>query len=179
MRSLRPAPLRPFLRGAVLAGLFLAFGLALGLAAPAGAQGAEGFAFGLGEFDVGKSFTATEAAIEYRWRPFELWSLELEPTVGFAATADEGYWAHAGFRWDIPTGTSRWIPTLGFAVTAYEQGDGKNLGGTLQFRSAFELAYRLDSGHRLGLVIYHLSNASIHELNPGSESVLLTYSLGR
>ncbi|MDA8018692.1 MAG: acyloxyacyl hydrolase [Thermoanaerobaculia bacterium] len=140
---------------------------------------ASGWAFSLGVFDFAKFQETAEFGIEYRWQPFELFRLELKPTVGVSATADEGYWGHVGLRWDIPTKGGRWIPSLAFAVTAYEQGDGKNLGGTLQFRSAFDLAYRLDSGSRVGVSVYHLSNASIHDFNPGSESIVLFWSLGR
>ena len=39
-----------------------------------------------------------------------------------------------------------------------------------------ELAYRLPGEARLGLCVYHLSNGGIYHLNPGSESLVLTYS---
>ena len=155
--------------------------LVLLFAVPAAhADSADGWAFGLGAFDIGKDFTAAEAMIEYRWQPFDLWGtgIELKPVIGIAGNDDGGAWGHVGFRWDIRD-SGRWIPTLGFAVTAYEEGDGKDLGSTLQFRSSFEIAYRLDSGDRIGLVLYHLSNASLYDFNPGEESLLLTYSLGR
>lgn len=153
-----------------------------GLAAPAAAleetRPAAGWAFSLGVFDLAKYQDTAEFGVEYRWQPFEFFRLELKPTVGVTATADEGYWFYAGFRWDIPT-KGRWVPSLSTAVTAYEQGDGKDLGGVLQFRSGFDLAYRLDGGSRVGLSLYHLSNASIHDYNPGSESLVLFWSLGR
>ncbi|MEM8930873.1 MAG: acyloxyacyl hydrolase [Acidobacteriota bacterium] len=160
--------------------LVTAFALMLSMAPIAHAESADGWAFGLGAFDIGKDFTAAEAMIEYRWEPFDLWGtgIELKPTVGLAGNDDGGVWGHVGFRWDMST-SGRWIPTLGFAVTAYEEGDGKDLGSTLQFRSSIEIAYRLDSGNRIGLMLYHLSNASLYDFNPGEESLLLTYSLGR
>ena len=165
----------------LLVTLFLA-AILLCVAAPASAldenHPAAGWAFSLGVFDFAKYQDTAEFGIEYRWQPFELFRLQLKPTIGVSTTADNGYWGHVGLRWDIPV-ESRWVPSLAFAVTAYEQGDGKDLGGTLQFRSAFDLAYRLDGGSRVGLSIYHLSNASIHDFNPGSESVVLFWSLGR
>lgn len=174
----RPAD-RTVARSAVFA-ILVAFLVCL--AAPASAldeqSAATGWAFHTGVFDLAKYQDTVEVGVEYRWRPFELFRLQLKPTLGFTANADEGYWGYAGLRWDIPT-KGRWVPTLAFAVTAYEQGDGKDLGGTLQFRSALDVAYRLDSGSRVGLSIYHLSNASIHDFNPGSESLVLFWSLGR
>lgn len=168
---------RPVLLASLLAAILLCS------AAPASAlddgDPASGWAFHLGVFDLAKFQETVEVGVEYRWQPFELFRLDLKPTVGITVTADEGYWGYAGLRWDIPTKGSRWMPSLAFAVTAYEQGDGKDLGGTLQFRSALDVAYRLESGSRVGLSIYHLSNASIHDFNPGSESLVLFWSLGR
>jgi hypothetical protein len=43
------------------------------------------------------------------------------------------------------------------------------------------VSYRLESGDRLGLSLYHLSNADLYHRNPGSESLVLSYTaaLGR
>ena len=143
------------------------------------AQSHEGWAFSLGAFDVIDTDKAAEAGIEYRFEPFRLWRLDLKPVIGLSATSEGSYWGYGGFRWDLPLSSERWITTLGFAVSAYEDGDGKNLGGVVEFRSSIDVAYRLDNGSRLGLSFYHLSNARIYDLNPGSESLVVTWSLGR
>ena len=159
--------------------------LALGLAALGPAAWADdepgtdsGWALSLGAFDIIDSDKAVELGIEYRFEPFRLWRLDLKPVVGLSATSEGNYWSYGGFRWDIPT-EGRWIATLGFAVAAYEEGDGKDLGCPIEFRSSIDLAYRLRSGSRIGLSFYHLSNARIYDLNPGSESLVLTWSAGR
>ena len=54
---------------------------------------------------------------------------------------------------------------------------GKQLGGTLQFRSAVEFAFCFDDRSRLGLQIGHLSNAGIYSENPGTEFVVLNFSV--
>ena len=59
----------------------------------------------------------------------------------------------------------------------YQRGDGRDLGGDLQFRSGFALDWKLEGGVRLGFEVYHLSNFGLHEYNPGSESALLTFTL--
>ena len=59
----------------------------------------------------------------------------------------------------------------------YEEGDGKDLGHELEFRSQIEIAYRFDDRSRLGLAVSHTSNASIADTNPGSESAILYYSV--
>lgn len=182
---LRAAPRSSRFRRALpgLQPVLLAFILMLGLVVPT-ARGQShdttpgGWAFSLGAFDIIDSDKATELGAEYRFEPFRFWRLDLKPVLGVAATSEGNYWGYGGFRWDIPAG-ERWITTLGFAVAAYEDGDGKNLGGVVEFRSSIDLAYRLKGGSRVGLSFYHLSNARIYDLNPGSESLILTWSTGR
>ncbi len=139
----------------------------------------KGWAFNLGAFDIIDSDKATEFGVEYRFEPFRFWRLDLTPVLGLSGTSDESYWGYGGFRWDLPLPSKRWMTTLGFAVSAYEQGSGKDLGGVVEFRSSIDLAYRLRNGSRVGLSFYHLSNARIYDLNPGSESLVLSWSLGR
>ena len=55
--------------------------------------------------------------------------------------------------------------------------NGKELGGTLEFRTGAELAWRFDDYSRLGLALHHISNASIYDSNPGTEMLVLTYSV--
>ncbi|MBT5810587.1 MAG: acyloxyacyl hydrolase, partial [Rhodospirillaceae bacterium] len=55
--------------------------------------------------------------------------------------------------------------------------DGKDLGNTVEFRSGVELAYRLDDRARLGVAFHHISNASLSDNNPGTETLTLTFSL--
>ena len=47
----------------------------------------------------------------------------------------------------------------------------------LEFRSQIEFAYRFDDRSRLGLAVSHMSNASIANENPGTESAILYYSV--
>ena len=167
---------RPLMNKAIL--ITLTF-LSLVAVGPLQAQSHEGWAFSLGGFDVIDSDKAVEFGTEYRFEPFRFWRLDLKPVIGASGTGEGNYWVYGGARWDIPMPSEHWIITLGFAVSAYEQGSGKDLGGTAEFRSSLELAYRLSSGSRVGVSFYHLSNARIYDLNPGSESLVFTWSFGR
>ena len=60
---------------------------------------------------------------------------------------------------------------------AYHQGNSRDLGGVFQFREMVDLAYRFDNGQRLGVRVAHISNAHIHEYNPGEEEYYLTYAI--
>ena len=57
------------------------------------------------------------------------------------ATEENAFYGWAGGALFVPLG-ARWglIPEVGVGV--YEQGDGKNLGGSLEFRSGLEATYR-------------------------------------
>lgn len=130
-------------------------------------------AINAGIFEVMESNHATELGLEYRARPMDaLW--ELTPAVGLTVNTDGGYWAHAGLRYDYLLSPS-WILTPSLSAVAYEDGTGQDLGSGLLFRSGLELAYKPDRYRRIGLGIYHMSNADLAKSNPGSESIYLSY----
>ena len=111
--------------------------------------------------------------IEYR-SDYELW--KIRPFVGGFATSDASVYGYFGFLLDIYFG-NRWVLTPNTAVGAYTDGDGEDLGHVIEFRSGFELAYRFDDRSRLGVAVHHLSNASIGDENPGTETALIYYSI--
>lgn len=157
------------MRGPRLRLLVLAVACALA-AAPARAQ--LHLAPSLGVFDVGKGEKAAEAGLELRLAPL-FWGIQ--PIAGAMVTADEAAYGYLGGRRELPVG-SRWSLTPSVAVGAYRRGDGKNLGRTLEFRSALEVARAVGRG-RIGLTYYHLSNASLSDTNPGSESLVVSWEL--
>ncbi|HJT06016.1 MAG TPA: acyloxyacyl hydrolase, partial [Stellaceae bacterium] len=59
----------------------------------------------------------------------------------------------------------------------YHRGDGEHLGGTFQFRLSLAVAYEFANRSRLGVQYAHISNARIHDINPGDNELLVTYSL--
>lgn len=99
----------------------------------------------------------------------------LRPIAGVAVTGNQGVWIFAGVRrdWTIAPG---WTLSPSVSIVGYNRGNGKNLGGSLQFRSFLEISRSLHERFRVGLALYHLSNARIRRYNPGSESILITFS---
>ena len=67
--------------------------------------------------------------------------------------------------------------TPSLAPGLYREGGGKDLGHVIEFRSSVKLAYRFDNRARLGLDLYHLSNAGLANRNPGANALMLTYSM--
>jgi hypothetical protein len=112
-----------------------------------------------------------------RFRLFPRWLPAATPDAGFLASSRGIHYAYAGFRFEIPLGR-RWMISPGTAAGLYDfgRGRGKRLGSPLQFRTGLELAYRLRTGDRIGLCLYHLSNAGLAHGNPGTESLVLTWT---
>lgn len=130
---------------------------------------------GAGYYDLFDDESAAEGRIEYRFSEEDrIWIFT--PFVGALATSDAGTYGYAGIGVDVFFGP-RWVLTPSFAAGLYGNGDGKDLGGAIQFRSGVELAYRFDDYSRLGLSFTHISNAGIDDRNPGVESLVLTYSV--
>ncbi len=130
------------------------------------------FRIGAGYYDINDNEDAGEFHMEYisdaKWWVFK-------PFAGVMASTDSAAYLYAGIRLDIFFGR-RFVITPSFAPGIYEDGDGKDLGHTVEFRSAMEFAYRFDDRSRLGLSVYHLSNASLSDNNPGTEVLTMHYS---
>ncbi len=117
---------------------------------------------------------AWQYGLEYRFNEI---SYGIHPIVGGFGTSDGGAYGYGGLNWDIALLPNQLYIVPNFAVGAYRDGGGKNLGGTLEFRSGIELDYQLPNAHQVGVALNHISNAGIYGRNPGEESVLVTYSV--
>ncbi len=128
--------------------------------------------FGAGFFDVsGGDDEAVDFRLEYR-HDRGLWYFK--PWAGVELTSEGGLWGGGGVLLDIPLGR-RFVLTGAVGAGGYEQGQGKDLGSTIMFRSQAELAYRFPDRSRLAVAFSHLSNAGIDDHNPGAEVVSLYY----
>lgn len=161
--------------------LFAAFVLA---AAPLQAGMPEVIAASSGQFDVFNKGRGVEAGWELRFAPRRFPPMprflpDVIPMTGAMATSRGTLYVYGGFRLEVPLG-KRWVVSPHWAAGVYYRDrseDGKDLGGAIEFRSGLELSYVLSERSRLGLSLYHLSNAGIYDFNPGSESLVLTYSV--
>lgn len=117
---------------------------------------------------------AAQFGAEYR---FSEVGYGISPIVGGFGTTDGSAYGYAGLNLNIEVWPNELYLIPNFAVGAYAEGDGKDLGGALEFRSGIELAYKFENQHMLGLALNHLSNAHIYDKNPGTEVLMITYSV--
>jgi hypothetical protein len=102
---------------------------------------------------------------------------EVIPAAGVMAGAQGSLYVYGGFRFELPL-DERWTFSPGWAAGLYHRSPVFDLGGPVEFRTSLELDYRLSGGSRVGFCLYHLSNAGFFTRNPGSESLVVTYSAG-
>ena len=127
---------------------------------------------GLGVFDPFDNRTSAAATLEYRLGRKLLF---IGPALGGMANAEGGLFGYFGLYFDLSVGPITFTPQLGLG--AYHRGDSRDLGGTFQFRETVELSWRFANGHRAGVRVAHISNADIHDRNPGEEEYYLTYAI--
>jgi len=174
-------------RAGALLSIVLPFAAVLLPGAPARAAEPVEIHASAGRFNVLNRDPLPEAGWEVSFAPRRFhwlarrlrWLPDLAPAVGGMATSDGALYAYAGFRVGVPlgdTGTWRFTPQWA-AGLYYPPPGGRSLGGPVEFRSGIELSRLLRNGGRGGLLFYHVSNAGFYERNPGSESLVLTYTV--
>lgn len=130
-------------------------------------------AFGGFDFNRQKD-PGAEFRLEYR-SPRKFFFLK--PFVALAGTSTGSGFFGAGVLLDVYFGR-RIVVTPSFAPHFYVGGNDKlDLDFPIEFRSQLEIAYRFDNRSRLGLAISHYSNASLGDTNPGTESLMVYYSV--
>lgn len=119
-----------------------------------------------------ENLAAFEFRLEYRMEEV-LWGAG--PFVGGMITTDRALYGYGGVYWDLPV-SDNFSVVPNFAVGAFDKGNGKDLGGVLEFRSGIEIDYNLPSGAKVGLAYSHMSNAGTYDRNPGQESLMFIYA---
>ena len=146
--------------------------------------------FGIGMYDVKFDGSSSENATDIRYeRRFDNAIIEigpeqdnffyLKPFAGIELTSDSAFYLISGIYLednigDLMTGKeNNWNFTPSFAVGYYDRGDSKDLGYNLEFRSQIEFSYEMGE-NRIGFNLNHISNASLGDTNPGTESATVS-----
>lgn len=148
--------------------------------------------FAIGMYDVKFDGSNTNSSTDFRYeRRFDTSLFEigpesenffdLKPFAGIEMTSDTAAYFLGGIYLEDNLGTlfvgeeSNINFTPSFGVGYYDDGDGKKLGNSIEFRTTLEVSYELENKNRLGLSFGHISNANLGDKNPGVEIFCLSY----
>ena len=95
----------------------------------------------------------------------------LSPITGLMITADNAGYVYTGVQAQYKIGALNITPS--FTPGLYHEGDGKDLGHMLEFKSEVQLSLDLSKTSELGFSYNHISNASLGDKNPGANSYML------
>ena len=148
--------------------------------------------FGIGIYDVKFDGSSSENATDLRYeRRFDITLIDigpeqdnffyLKPFAGVELTSDSAFYLISGIYLEDNIGelfsgeNNNWNFTPSFGVGYYDDGNGKKLGNTVEFRTTLEFSYQLLNKDRIGISFGHISNANIGNKNPGAEIISLSY----
>ena len=98
---------------------------------------------------------------------------KISPITGGFITENSAVYIYTGFEWNVDMGALTFTPS--FAPGLYHEGDGKDLGHVLEFKSEIQFSYELSNDISIGLSYNHLSNASLGDKNPGANSYMFNF----
>ena len=99
---------------------------------------------------------------------------KFSPITGGFMTGKSSVYLYTGIQAEYDLGPINIIPS--FSPGYYEQGDGKNLGSPLEFKSEVKIGVDLFKNSKLGYTYSHISNNDWGDVNPGSDNQSITFS---
>ncbi len=97
----------------------------------------------------------------------------LSPITGALITEDTAAYVYTGVQAQYKIGTLNLTPS--FTPGLYHEGDGKDLGHMIEFKSEVQLSLDLSKSSEFGFSYNHISNASIGDKNPGANSYMFNF----
>ena len=97
----------------------------------------------------------------------------ISPITGLMLTEKNAAYLYTGIQAQYKMGKLNVVPS--FAPGLYSEGDGKDLGHVLEFKSELQLSLDLSSNSELGFSYNHISNASLGDKNPGANSYMFNF----
>ena len=97
----------------------------------------------------------------------------ISPITGGFVTENSAIYVYTGFEWNVDMGSFTFTPS--FAPGLYHEGDGKDLGHVLEFKSEIQFSYASSKNSKMGVSYNHVSNASIGDKNPGANSFMFNF----
>ena len=97
----------------------------------------------------------------------------VSPITGGFVTENSAAYIYTGIEWNVDMGEMMFTPS--FAPGLYHEGDGKDLGHVLEFKSEVQLSYISSENTSFGVSYNHVSNASLGDKNPGANSYMFNF----
>ena len=97
----------------------------------------------------------------------------LSPVTGGFLTENSTAYLYTGVQAEYELGFLTITPS--FAPGYYHEGDGKDLGSPLEFKSEIQMTFNLSDSTHLGMSYNHISNASLGTKNPGANSYMFNF----
>ena len=97
----------------------------------------------------------------------------LSPVTGLLITADNAGYLYTGVEAQYKLGSINFTPS--FTPGLYHEGNGKDLGHILEFKSELEFSFDFSTNSQLGFSYNHISNASLGDKNPGANSYMFNF----
>ena len=93
------------------------------------------------------------------------------PITGGFITENSAAYVYTGVEWNYALGDKlKFTPS--FAPGIYHQGEGKDLGHALEFKTEVQASYSISESTSVGMSYNHISNASLGDKNPGANSYM-------
>ncbi len=97
----------------------------------------------------------------------------VSPITGGFITENSAAYIYTGIEWNVDMGGLMFTPS--FAPGLYHEGNGKDLGHVLEFKSEVQLSYNSSENTSFGVSYNHVSNASLGDKNPGANSYIFNF----
>jgi len=98
----------------------------------------------------------------------------VSPITGGFVTENSAVYVYTGIEWNVDMG-EKILFTPSFAPGLYHEGDGKDLGHILEFKSEVQFSYVASNNTSFGVSYNHVSNASLGDKNPGANSYMFNF----
>ena len=95
----------------------------------------------------------------------------VSPITGGFITENSATYIYTGVEWNYAL-SDKLKFTPSFAPGIYNEGDGKDLGHILEFKTEVQVSYSFSESTNLGMSYNHISNASLGDKNPGANSYM-------
>jgi|TARA_B100001093_G_C26203019_1_gene748787 hypothetical protein len=102
--------------------------------------------------------------------------LDINPVIGAFVTGKSASMLYSGFETNI--GQDKLYLNLSSSAGLYDNGDGKDLGNMLQFKSEVNVFFKISKSSEVGFGSHHISNAGLSSVNPGTNNYYLIFKRG-